>query len=110
VYWSRFSWVGALHDGTGYSPAYSGDIHVFTGQHEFVDTVILLKVDHEAAPKALAFGMGGNRGRFFSGSGTGRPSPALTGPRVAIGRRTCNTRENDRTAGERLANRLREGE
>ena len=38
--------------------AYTGQI--FTGAYEFVDTVMLLKVDHGVAPGASSYGMGGD--------------------------------------------------
>ena len=60
AYWSKFNWAGALQDGAGYSPAYNGGIQVFSGAYEFKDTTMLLKVDHEVAPKEQAFGMSGH--------------------------------------------------
>ncbi len=56
-YWAKFDWTLALQDGATYSPAYNGGVQVFTGEHEFLDTVMLLKVDHEVAPKAQALGV-----------------------------------------------------
>ncbi len=55
-YWGTYNWTLSLQDGAAYSPAYNGGVQVFTGQHEFVDTVMLLKVDHEVAPKEQALG------------------------------------------------------
>jgi len=56
AYWSKFNWTGALQDGAGYSPAYNAGVQVYTGEHEFLDTVLLLKIDHEVAPKEQAYG------------------------------------------------------
>jgi octaheme c-type cytochrome (tetrathionate reductase family) len=50
AYWVSFDWTKALVSGA----AYTGQ--TYTGQHVFVDTVMLLKVDHEVAPKENAYG------------------------------------------------------
>jgi hypothetical protein len=51
AYWVKFDWPAALTSGA----AYTGQL--FSGTHTFVDTVMLLKVDHEIAPKELAYGL-----------------------------------------------------
>ena len=56
AYWSKYDWVGSLTDAANYLPAYNAGAQVFTGAVEFVDTVMLLKVDHEVAPKEMAYG------------------------------------------------------
>ncbi len=53
AFWVSFDWAKALASGA----AYTGQ--PFSGQYEFIDTVMLLKVDHEIAPKEMAFGQGG---------------------------------------------------
>jgi len=58
AYWSKYDWVGSLTDAANYLPAYNAGAQVFSGAVEFVDTVMLLKVDHEIAPKEQAFGFG----------------------------------------------------
>ena len=40
------------------TPAHAIRAQVYTGQYEFLDTVMLLKVDHEVAPKEQALGRG----------------------------------------------------
>jgi octaheme c-type cytochrome (tetrathionate reductase family) len=60
AYWSKYNWTGSLTDAAAYLPAYNAGAQVFSGEHEFVETVMLLKVDHEIAPSEQAFGMGGN--------------------------------------------------
>ena len=50
AYWVSFDWARALSSGT----AYTGQ--PYSGSYEFVDTVMLLKVDHEVAPKEMAYG------------------------------------------------------
>jgi octaheme c-type cytochrome (tetrathionate reductase family) len=52
AFWTKFDWALALQDGA----AYTGQ--TFSGQYEFVDTTMLLKVDHEVAPKEAAYGLG----------------------------------------------------
>jgi len=56
AYWSKYNWTGSLSDAAAYLPAYSSGAQVFSGQHEFVSTTMLLKVDHEVAPKEQAYG------------------------------------------------------
>jgi hypothetical protein len=56
AYWSKFNWAGSLTDAAAYLPAYNAGAQVFSGQYEFVNTVMLLKVDHEVAPKEKAYG------------------------------------------------------
>jgi octaheme c-type cytochrome (tetrathionate reductase family) len=53
AYWVSFDWTRALSSGAAYTQ------QDYTGAYEFVDTVMLLKVDHEVAPKEMAFGHGG---------------------------------------------------
>jgi octaheme c-type cytochrome (tetrathionate reductase family) len=53
-YWTKFDWTLALQDGA----AYTGQ--AYSGQYEFVDTTMLLKVDHEVAPKESALGRNNN--------------------------------------------------
>ncbi len=56
AYWSKFDWTGSLTDAASYLPAYNTGAQVFSGQYEFVSTTMLLKVDHEVAPKEQAYG------------------------------------------------------
>ena len=49
-YWAKYDWHLALVDGA----AYAGQ--TYTGEYEFVDTVMYLSVNHEIAPKAQALG------------------------------------------------------
>jgi hypothetical protein len=56
AYWSKYDWVGSLTDAANYLPAYNAGAQVFSGAYEFVETVMLLKVDHEVAPKEMAYG------------------------------------------------------
>jgi hypothetical protein len=51
AYWIKFDWAAALVSGG----LYTGQ--GFSGNYTFVDTVMLLKVDHEIAPKEMAYGM-----------------------------------------------------
>jgi hypothetical protein len=53
AFWVSFDWAKALASGA----AYTGQ--TYTGAFEFVDTVMLLKVDHGVAPGASSYGMGG---------------------------------------------------
>ena len=59
-YWATWDWIGSLTDAANYLPAYNAGSQVFSGSYEFVETVMLLKVDHEVAPKEMAYGMGGD--------------------------------------------------
>jgi octaheme c-type cytochrome (tetrathionate reductase family) len=55
-YWGKYDWNLSLIDGA----AYTGQVYTGTAEvaaYEFVDTVMLLKVDHEVAPKERAYGM-----------------------------------------------------
>ena len=54
AFWVSFDWAKALASGA----AYTGQ--TYTGAFEFVDTVMLLKVDHGVAPGADSYGMGGD--------------------------------------------------
>jgi hypothetical protein len=51
AFWVSFDWARALSSGA----AYTGQ--PYSGSYEFVDTVMLLKVDHEVAPKEMAYGV-----------------------------------------------------
>lgn len=53
-YWGKYDWDLALRDGA----AYTGQ--PYSGEFEFVDTVMYLTVNHEIAPKEEALGMDGN--------------------------------------------------
>jgi octaheme c-type cytochrome (tetrathionate reductase family) len=54
-----FNWDLSLVDGAAYSGAYKAENQqVYSGTYEFVDTVMLLKVDHEIPPAEQALGMG----------------------------------------------------
>jgi hypothetical protein len=68
-YWVKFDWNLALQDGSAYSQTLStvtspgspyGGPQYFRGTYEFADTVMLLKVDHEVAPKEMAYGRTSN--------------------------------------------------
>jgi octaheme c-type cytochrome (tetrathionate reductase family) len=52
-FWGKFDWDLALTDGATYAG------QTYTGDYEFVDTVMYLTVNHEVAPKEQAFGMDG---------------------------------------------------
>ncbi len=51
-YWAKYDWNLALQDAS----AYTGQ--QYSGEYEFVDTVMYLTVNHEIAPKEQALGMG----------------------------------------------------
>jgi octaheme c-type cytochrome (tetrathionate reductase family) len=53
AYWNSYNWVDALASGAEYTG------QTYSGNFEFVDTVMLLKVDHEVAPKEMAYGADG---------------------------------------------------
>jgi len=59
-YWDIFDWNLALQDGSAYSKGLAtatyGGPQYYNGSYEFLDTVMLLKVDHEVAPKEMALG------------------------------------------------------
>jgi octaheme c-type cytochrome (tetrathionate reductase family) len=78
AYWTKFDWALALQDGA----AYTGQN--YSGQFEFVDTTMLLKVDHEVAPKEAAYGRDNDcTDCHFSGQidwqALGWPSDPVTG-------------------------------
>lgn len=52
-YWVSYDWNLALQDGA----AYTGQ--TYSGEYQFVDTVMYLTVNHEVAPKEQAYGMDG---------------------------------------------------
>jgi octaheme c-type cytochrome (tetrathionate reductase family) len=52
AYWVSFDWARALASGAAYTQ------QEYSGEYEFVDTEMLLKVDHEVAPKEQAYGFG----------------------------------------------------
>ncbi len=57
-YWSKYDWDSALRDSSAYSATLTkyGAFQQYNGSYEFADTVMLLKVDHEVAPKEMAYG------------------------------------------------------
>ena len=55
-YWAKYDWDLALQDGA----AYTGQ--TYSGNYEFVDTVMYLSVNHEVAPKGDALGGENNCG------------------------------------------------
>ena len=56
AYWSKFDWLGAIADGSTYLPAYNTGPQGAVTEYGFVDTEMLLKVDHEVAPAEQAYG------------------------------------------------------
>lgn len=52
-YWAKYDWNLALED----AAAYTGQ--TYSGAFEFVDTEMLLSVNHEVAPSAMTLGEGG---------------------------------------------------
>jgi len=52
-YWGNYDWNLALQDGA----LYTGQ--TYSGEFQFVDTVMYLTVNHEVAPKEQAYGMDG---------------------------------------------------
>jgi octaheme c-type cytochrome (tetrathionate reductase family) len=52
-FWVKFDWNLALIDGATYTG------QSYSGNHEFVDTEMLLSVNHEIAPAEMALGKGG---------------------------------------------------
>jgi len=60
AYWSKYDWLGSLADASSYLPAYNAGPQAVVAEYGFVDTVMLLKVDHEIAPSEQALGMGGD--------------------------------------------------
>ena len=57
-YWTKFDWNLSLADASAYSATLTkyGAFQQYNGSYEFDDTVMLLKVDHEVAPKEQAYG------------------------------------------------------
>jgi octaheme c-type cytochrome (tetrathionate reductase family) len=57
-YWGKFDWNLALQDASAYSATLTnyGGFQQYNGSYVFADTVMLLKVDHEVAPKEMALG------------------------------------------------------
>jgi len=53
-YWAKYDWDLAIRDGA----AYTGQ--TYSGEYEFVDTEMLLSVNHEVAKAEESFGKGGN--------------------------------------------------
>lgn len=53
-YWVEFDWDLALRDGSDYTG------QTYSGNFEFVDTEMLLSVNHEVAPAEMALGKGGD--------------------------------------------------
>ena len=53
-FWINYDWNLALQDGASYAG------QTYTGEVEFVDTVMYLAVNHEIAPKEQAYGMDGD--------------------------------------------------
>jgi len=49
-YWAKYDWNLALQDGADYTG------QTYSGEYEFVDTVMYLTVNHEVAPKEEALG------------------------------------------------------
>ena len=61
-YWAKYDWDLAVRDGA----AYTGQ--TYSGEYEFVDTIMYLSVNHEVAPAEEALGVGGACGScHFSG-------------------------------------------
>jgi hypothetical protein len=50
-YWGKYDWDLALQDGATYTG------QTYSGEFEFVDTVMYLTVNHEIAPKEDALGI-----------------------------------------------------
>ena len=50
-YWGKYDWDLALRDGAAYTD------QTYSGEFQFVDTVMYLTVNHEIAPKEEALGM-----------------------------------------------------
>lgn len=51
AYWKTFDWDLAIRDGVARTT------QVYSGEHEFVDTIMYLTVNHEIGPAETAFGM-----------------------------------------------------
>ena len=54
----KYDWDAALRDASNYSATLTnyGAFQQYNGSYLFADTVMLLKVDHEVAPKEMAYG------------------------------------------------------
>ena len=50
-YWGTWDWNLALQDGAQYTP------QTYSGEYQFIPTVMYLTVNHEVAPKEQAYGM-----------------------------------------------------
>jgi octaheme c-type cytochrome (tetrathionate reductase family) len=61
AFWGNYDWDLALADGALYNN------QEYTGDYEFVDTFMYLKVDHEVAPAEQAYGMDGACGDCHTG-------------------------------------------
>ena len=53
-FWVSYDWNLALQDGASYAG------QTYTGEFEFIDTIMYLAVNHEIAPKEQAYGMDGD--------------------------------------------------
>ena len=53
-YWGNWDWNLALQDGAAYTE------QTYSGEYQFVPTVMYLTVNHEVAPKEQAYGYAGN--------------------------------------------------
>jgi len=60
-YWGKYDWDLALQDGANYTG------QTYSGEFEFVNTVMYLTVNHEIAPKEEALGMNSNCGSCHLG-------------------------------------------
>ena len=60
-YWAKYDWDLALRDGADYTG------QTYSGEYEFVDTVMYLTVNHEIAPKEEALGMNNDCGSCHLG-------------------------------------------
>lgn len=78
-YWAKYDWNLALEDGA----LYTGQ--TYSGEYEFVDTVMYLTVNHEIAPKEEALGMGNNCGSCHLGGQVDWSELGWTGDPVVDG-------------------------
>jgi octaheme c-type cytochrome (tetrathionate reductase family) len=53
-YWVKYDWNLALQDGAAYTD------QTYSGEYQFVDTIMYLTVNHEVAPKEQAYGYDNN--------------------------------------------------
>jgi len=82
-YWGNWDWDLALQDGALYTN------QIYSGEFQFVDTVMYLTVNHEVAPKEQAYGMdnacddchGGGQIDWTELGWTDEPPPFGTGTR-----------------------------